>query len=88
MLKEEHPMGDTNLYRAILTNPGRGVSTKIDVIRCIRTVAGLDLAQSKYIADNTPGCILEGISYEEAMRIKNAVEACGGWVEIEPDGRA
>ena len=78
----------TNLYKAILTNPGRGVSTKIDVIRCIRTMAGLDLTQSKYIADNAPSCIMEGVPYEEALRIKNAVEACGGWVEIEVDGRA
>ena len=62
-----------------LVNAG---AAKINVIKVIKEITGLGLADSKAIADNG-GAIKEGISVDEANEIKAKLEEAGAEVEVK-----
>ena len=62
-----------------LVNAG---AAKINVIKVIKEITGLGLADSKAIADNG-GAIKEGISVDEANEIKAKLEEAGAVVEVK-----
>lgn len=62
-----------------LVNAGAG---KINVIKVIKEITGLGLADSKAIADNG-GAIKENISVDEANEIKAKLEEAGAEVEVK-----
>ena len=57
-------------------------SKKIAVIKAVREVTGLGLKEAKDLVDGAPKVLKEGVSKEDAAKIKEAIEAAGGTVKI------
>ena len=55
---------------------------KIAVIKAVREVTGLGLKEAKDLVERAPKPLKEGVSKEEADKIKSTVEAAGGTVKI------
>ena len=55
---------------------------KISVIKEVRTVTGLGLKEAKDLVEGAPKVLKEGVSKEEAAKIKESVTAAGGTVEV------
>ncbi len=66
-------------FDVILTSAG---DKKIQVIKEVRTFTTLGLKEAKDLVDSAPKPIKEKVTKEEAARIKEAIEAAGGSVEI------
>lgn len=56
---------------------------KIKVIREVRGITGLGLAEAKAMVEGVPAKIKEGISKEDAEALKAQLEAVGATVEIK-----
>jgi large subunit ribosomal protein L7/L12 len=56
---------------------------KIAVIKEVRAVTGLGLKEAKDLVEGAPKPLKEGASKDEAAKIKEAVTAAGGTVEIQ-----
>jgi large subunit ribosomal protein L7/L12 len=56
---------------------------KIAVIKEVRAVTGLGLKEAKDLVEGAPKPLKEGVSKEEAAKIKDAVTAAGGTIEIQ-----
>ena len=56
---------------------------KIQVIKTVRALTGLGLKEAKDLVESCPKAIKEGVSKEEADKIKGEVEAAGGAITIE-----
>ena len=56
---------------------------KIAVIKEVRAVTGLGLKEAKDLVEGAPKTLKENASKEEAAKIKDAVTAAGGTVEIQ-----
>jgi large subunit ribosomal protein L7/L12 len=55
---------------------------KISVIKEVRTVTGLGLKEAKDLVEGAPKVIKENISKADAAKIKDAITAAGGIVEV------
>ena len=55
---------------------------KIAVIKAVREVTGLGLKEAKDLVEGAPKVLKEGVSKEDAAKIKEAIEAAGGTVKI------
>ncbi|MCL1931830.1 MAG: 50S ribosomal protein L7/L12 [Treponema sp.] len=58
-------------------------SKKIAVIKEVRAVTGLGLKEAKDLVEGAPKPLKENASKDEAAKIKEAVTAAGGTVEIQ-----
>jgi large subunit ribosomal protein L7/L12 len=67
-------------FDVILADAG---ANKINVIKEVKTITGLGLAESKALVEGAPKSIKEGVSKEDAEKIKKAIEAAGGKVEVK-----
>jgi large subunit ribosomal protein L7/L12 len=56
---------------------------KIAVIKEVRAVTGLGLKEAKDLVEGAPKPLKEGVSKEESAKIKDAITAAGGTVEIQ-----
>ena len=56
---------------------------KIDVIKGVRAITGLGLKESKDLVEGAPKPLKEGVSKDEAAKIKDTITAAGGTVEIQ-----
>jgi len=56
---------------------------KINVIKEIRTLTGLGLKEAKDLVESAPKEIKEGITKEEAEKIKEQLEGAGATVDIK-----
>jgi large subunit ribosomal protein L7/L12 len=56
---------------------------KIQVIKEVRAHTTLGLKEAKDLVDGAPQAIKEKVSREEADKIKSAIEAAGGAVEVK-----
>ena len=56
---------------------------KIDVIKAVREISGLGLAESKAIADSAPKTVKENVPKDEAEAGKKKLEDAGATVELE-----
>jgi large subunit ribosomal protein L7/L12 len=56
---------------------------KIKVIKVVREVTGLGLADAKAAVENAPTTLKEAAAKEDADSIKEKVEAAGGKVELK-----
>ena len=56
---------------------------KVAVIKEVRTITGLGLKDAKDLVDAAPKAIKEGVSKDEAAKIKAALEAAGGSAEVK-----
>ena len=67
-------------FDVILTGFG---DKKIAVIKVVRGATALGLKEAKDLVEGAPKPIKEGISKEDAEKLKEEVEAAGGSVEIK-----
>lgn len=56
---------------------------KIQVIKVVRAATGLGLKEAKALVDEAPKPVKEGISKEEAEKLKAELEEAGATVEIK-----
>jgi large subunit ribosomal protein L7/L12 len=78
--EESAPAEEKTEFDVILTEFG---SQKIKVIKEIRAVTNLGLKEAKDLVEGAPKPIKEGVSKEEAEKIKEQVESVGAKVEIK-----
>jgi large subunit ribosomal protein L7/L12 len=67
-------------FTALLAEIG---ANKIPVIKVVRELTGLGLKEAKDLVDATPKAVKEGVSKEEAEKIKAALEKVGAKVELK-----
>ena len=59
-------------------------ANKLNVIKAVReVVAGLGLKEAKDLVDGAPKTVKEGVSKDEAAKLKEKLEAAGAKVEIK-----
>ena len=58
-------------------------AAKIKVIKVVRELTGLGLAEAKAFVEGTPKTLKEGVSKDEAEELKKKVEEAGAKVEIK-----
>ena len=56
---------------------------KINVIKEVRAITGLGLKEAKEAVESAPKALKEGVSKEDAEKIKEQLEAAGAKVEIK-----
>jgi len=56
---------------------------KIQVIKEVRAITNLGLKEAKDLVEGAPKPVKEGLTKEEAAKIKEQIEAAGGSVEIK-----
>ncbi len=56
---------------------------KIQVIKVVRQVTDLGLKEAKELVEKAPATVKEGVSKEEAEKIKKQFEEVGATIEIE-----
>jgi large subunit ribosomal protein L7/L12 len=67
-------------FDVILTTFG---DKKIQVIKEVRAITGLGLKEAKTLVDEVPKPVKEGISKDDAEKIKSQLEEAGAQVEIK-----
>lgn len=67
-------------FTVVLTAAG---SNKIGVIKEIRAITGLGLKESKDLVEGAPKSVKEGVSKEEAAKLKETLEKAGATVELK-----
>ncbi len=56
---------------------------KIDVIKAVREITGLGLAESKALVDGAPKMVKEKVKKEEAEEAKKQLEEAGATIELQ-----
>jgi len=56
---------------------------KIQVIKEVRAITGLGLKEAKDLVEGAPKPIKEGVSKDDAKKIKEQIEAAGGQVDVK-----
>lgn len=74
------PAEEKTAFDVILTDAG---AKKIEVIKEVRAVTGLGLKEAKDLVEGAPKTIKEGVSKDEAAKIKETVEKAGAKVTIK-----
>ncbi|MBC9178794.1 50S ribosomal protein L7/L12 [Pseudoroseomonas ludipueritiae] len=67
-------------FTVVLANAG---DKKINVIKEIRTITGLGLKEAKDLVEGAPKTVKEGVSKDEAAKIKKVLEENGATVEVK-----
>ena len=68
-------------FNVILLEAG---ANKLNVIKAVREiVSGLGLKEAKDLVDGAPKAVKEGVTKEEAGKVKEKLEAAGAKVEIK-----
>lgn len=67
-------------FDVILTSAG---SSKINVIKVVRTITSLGLKEAKELVDGAPKAIKESVAKAEAEELKSQLEEAGGSVELK-----
>jgi len=67
-------------FNVMLTSAG---SSKINVIKVVRTITGLGLKEAKELVDSAPKAIKEGANKTEADELKAQLEEAGASVELK-----
>lgn len=56
---------------------------KVGVIKAIRTITGLGLKEAKDLVEGVPSTVKEGVSRDDAAKIKKDLEDAGAKVEVK-----
>ncbi len=67
-------------FNVVLAGAG---DKKIQVIKVVRELTGLGLKEAKDLVDGAPKTVKEGVSKDEAAKMKTALEEQGATVEIK-----
>ena len=71
---------DKDEFDVILTGDG---GKKIQVIKEVRAITGLGLAEAKALVEGAPKPVKEGVNKAEAEELKKKIEEAGGTVELK-----
>ena len=74
------PVEEQTEFDVILLSAG---DKKIQVIKEVRAVTGLGLKEAKDLVEGAPKPVKEGVSRDEAKKIKEQIEAAGGQVDVK-----
>jgi len=74
------PAEEKSSFNAHLTDAG---AQKVQVIKAVKDALGLGLKEAKDLVDAAPALLKEGMKKEDADKLKAAVEAAGGKVELK-----
>lgn len=67
-------------FTVILKDSG---DKKINVIKEVRAITGLGLKEAKDLVEGAPKTVKEGVSKEEAAKMKDVLEKAGAKVELK-----
>jgi large subunit ribosomal protein L7/L12 len=62
---------------------GFDAANKIKVIKVVREITGLGLAEAKALVEEAPKAVKEGVSKEEADSLKAKLEEAGAKIELK-----
>jgi len=74
------PVEEQTEFNVVLTDAG---ANKINVIKEVRAITGLGLKEAKDLVEGAPKAVKEGVSKDEAEKIKKQIEAAGAKVELK-----
>jgi len=74
------PAEEKTAFDVVLKDAG---ANKINVIKEVRAVTGLGLAEAKALVEGAPKTVKEGANKDDAEKIKKALEAAGAKVELK-----
>ncbi|RKY22632.1 MAG: 50S ribosomal protein L7/L12 [Planctomycetota bacterium] len=67
-------------FDVMLTGQG---DKKIQVIKAVRAITGLGLKEAKDLVESAPKAVKEGVSKDEAEKVKAELEEAGASVEVK-----
>ena len=67
-------------FDVVLTAAG---DKKIQVIKVVRAITGLGLKEAKDVVDGAPNAVKEGVTKDEAEKMKGELEEAGASVELK-----
>ena len=74
------PVEEKTEFDVILENFG---ANKINVIKVVRTATGLGLKEAKDLVEGAPSKVKEGVSKEDAAKLKKELEEAGATVSVK-----
>ena len=74
------PVEEKTEFTVVLASFGE---KKIDVIKEVRAITGLGLKEAKDLVEGAPKPVKEGVTKEEAEKIKGVLEKAGAKVELK-----
>ena len=74
------PAEEKTEFTVVLTAAG---AQKINVIKEVRAITSLGLKEAKDLVEGAPKAVKEGVSKDEADKIKKQLEAAGATVELK-----
>jgi len=74
------PVEEKTEFNVVLTEFG---AQKINVIKEVRAITGLGLKEAKDLVEAVPKAVKEGVTKEEADKLKAQLEAAGAKVELK-----
>src|SRR6187399_1139223 len=74
------PAEEKTEFTVVLTAAGE---KKIEVIKEVRALTGLGLKEAKDLVEGAPKPVKEGVTKDEAEKIKKQLEAAGATVELK-----
>lgn len=67
-------------FKVVLTSFG---DKKLDVVKVVKNITGASLMDAKKLVEGVPATIKEGVSKEDAEKIKKEITEAGGVVELK-----
>ena len=67
-------------FKVILASFGE---KKLDVVKVVKNITGASLMDAKKLVESAPATIKEGVSKEDAEKIKKEITEAGGTVELK-----
>ncbi|MGL4962119.1 MAG: 50S ribosomal protein L7/L12 [Inquilinus sp.] len=74
------PVEEQTEFNVILTEAGE---KKINVIKEVRAITGLGLKEAKDLVEGAPKPVKEGVSKDEAAKIRKQLEEAGAKVDVK-----
>ena len=74
------PAEEKTEFTVVLTSHGE---KKIEVIKEVRALTGLGLKEAKELVEGAPKPVKEGVSKDEAEKVKKQLEEAGATVELK-----
>ena len=74
------PAEEKTTFDVVLTDGG---ANKINVIKEVRAVTGLGLKEAKELVEGAPKTLKEGVSKDEAAKIKDLLTKAGAKVDVK-----
>ena len=74
------PVEEKTEFDVILTDAG---ANKINVIKEVRAITGLGLKEAKDLVEGAPKSVKEGVSKDEAGKLKAQLEGAGAKVDVK-----